>query len=97
MMADLMMARAIEANHNAIVQAAALLEAGEVVAFATETVYGLGGDTLNTQAIEKIYKLKGRSTTVPLTALVFDQEQAQKLARNWPEFIAQGATYRAYQ
>lgn len=87
-MVDLMMARAIEANHNAIVQAVELLEAGEVVAFATETVYGLGADTLNTQAIEKIYKLKGRPATVPLTALVLDEKQAQSLAKTWDERCA---------
>jgi len=79
------MARAVEANDNAIIKAAALLEAGEVVAFATETVYGLGADTLNTQAINKIYKLKGRDATVPLTALVLDEQQAQSLAKNWDD------------
>lgn len=79
------MARAVEANHNEIIKAAALLEAGEVVAFATETVYGLGADTLNPQAIAKIYKLKGRSSTVPLTALVLDEKQAKILTRNWDE------------
>jgi len=79
------MARSVEANHSSIIHAASLLGAGEVVAFPTETVYGLGADTLNTQAIEKIYKLKDRPTNNPLIAHVLNEQQAQMLVKNWDE------------
>ncbi len=83
------MARAVEANQSAIVHAASLLDAGEVVAFPTETVYGLGADTLNPQAIDKIYKLKDRPADNPLIAHVLDDVQAQTLVNNWDERCAE--------
>lgn len=46
--------------------AAAALAAGELVAFPTETVYGLGADAANTQAVAKIYALKGRPSNHPV-------------------------------
>ncbi len=49
-----------------IAHAAALLRAGELVAFPTETVYGLGADALNPAAVAKIYALKGRPAAHPL-------------------------------
>jgi L-threonylcarbamoyladenylate synthase len=49
-----------------IAQAAARLEAGELVAFPTETVYGLGGDAENPQAIARIYAAKGRPANHPV-------------------------------
>jgi L-threonylcarbamoyladenylate synthase len=51
---------------NEIEKAAALLKAGELVAFPTETVYGLGGDALSDRAVAKIYETKGRPTFNPL-------------------------------
>lgn len=47
-------------------EAAALLDAGELVAFPTETVYGLGGDAENPQAVARIYAAKGRPATHPV-------------------------------
>jgi L-threonylcarbamoyladenylate synthase len=49
-----------------IEEAAALLDAGELVAFPTETVYGLGGDAQSPQAIERIYAAKGRPANHPV-------------------------------
>jgi L-threonylcarbamoyladenylate synthase len=49
-----------------IQQAAALLQAGQVVAFPTETVYGLGADAANEQAVRRIFALKGRPLDHPL-------------------------------
>lgn len=49
-----------------IVQAAALLKQGELVAFPTETVYGLGGNALDPSASRKIYAVKGRPSDNPL-------------------------------
>ncbi len=47
-------------------EAAALLAAGELVAFPTETVYGLGGDAANPEAIARIYAAKGRPANHPV-------------------------------
>lgn len=49
-----------------IEEAAALLDAGELVAFPTETVYGLGGDAANPQAVARIYAAKGRPANHPV-------------------------------
>lgn len=49
-----------------IEEAAALLDAGELVAFPTETVYGLGGDAENPQAVARIYAAKGRPANHPV-------------------------------
>lgn len=57
-------------------QAARLLKAGETVAFATETVYGLGALGLSAKAVEKIYEAKGRPAYNPLIFHVSSQEQA---------------------
>ena len=66
-------------------QAGALLRAGEVVAFPTETVYGLGADTFNESAIKKVYQLKGRPSDNPLIAHVLDEKAAKKLCVGWDE------------
>lgn len=50
----------------ALLEAAALLRAGELVAFPTETVYGLGADATNPAAIERVYAVKGRPPDNPL-------------------------------
>ena len=47
-------------DENSLNQAVAFLKNGELVAFPTETVYGLGADGLNNKAVEKIYQAKGR-------------------------------------
>lgn len=46
--------------------AAALLDAGQLVAFPTETVYGLGGDAANPEAVARIYAAKGRPANHPV-------------------------------
>ena len=78
-----------------IAHAAALLAAGELVAFGTETVYGLGADARNAQAVAKIYAAKGRPSFNPLichyarAAAAFEHvvpnAMAEKLAAKfWP-------------
>jgi L-threonylcarbamoyladenylate synthase len=78
-----------------IARAAALLAAGELVAFGTETVYGLGADATNAQAVARIYAAKGRPSFNPLICHyasaraafkhVAANETAQKLAAAfWP-------------
>jgi L-threonylcarbamoyladenylate synthase len=65
--------------------AAGLIRAGELVAFPTETVYGLGANALDPAAIEKIYLAKGRPATSPLIVHVSSIEMARSLVREWPE------------
>ena len=62
--------------------AADLLKDGGVVAFPTETVYGLGADALNAQAVEKIFIAKGRPSDNPLIAHVASLDQLQEIARD---------------
>lgn len=67
-----------------ILEAAALLKKGEIVAFPTETVYGLGAHLFDPKAVEKIYIAKGRPKLKPLTAHVASIEQAESLAFDIP-------------
>lgn len=60
--------------------AAELLAQGKTVAFPTETVYGLGADALNEQAVEKIFLAKGRPSDNPLIAHIASLDQIEKIA-----------------
>ena len=62
------------ADADAIGRAAGLLRAGELVAFPTETVYGLGADATSTTAVEAIFAAKGRPAGNPLISHVADAE-----------------------
>ena len=66
-------------------EAAQALASGHLVAFPTETVYGLGADGLNPQAVEKIFKAKGRPADHPVILHVADIDHARSLAREWPK------------
>lgn len=68
-----------------IEQAAALLRAGRLVVFPTETVYGLGANALDPKAVARIYAVKRRPPTSPLIVHVASIEMAQSLVANWPE------------
>lgn len=70
-------------------EAAAFVRAGEVVAFPTETVYGLGADTFNTVAISKIFTAKGRPADNPLIVHVAWCEQLEEVVADVPEMAAQ--------
>lgn len=63
----------------ALDRALALLQAGEVVAIPTETVYGLAGDATNGEAVARIYEAKGRPRFNPLIAHVCDLEMAERI------------------
>src|SRR6202023_3611050 len=67
-------------SREAIVRAAVLLRAGRLVAFPTETVYGLGGDATNELAVAEIFATKGRPRFNPLIVHVPDLAEAQALA-----------------
>jgi len=65
--------------------AARLLRDGRLVAFPTETVYGLGANALDAQAVARIYAAKRRPAASPLIVHVASIEMARSLASAWPE------------
>jgi L-threonylcarbamoyladenylate synthase len=70
----------------AIVQhAAEQIRAGGLVAFPTETVYGLGADALNAGAVTSIFQAKGRPANNPVIVHVADRTQLMRLVAEWPE------------
>lgn len=69
-------------------EAAAMLRSGALVAFPTETVYGLGADGLNPEAVARIYAAKGRPATNPLILHVAGESEAAGLVRDWPELAS---------
>lgn len=64
--------------------AAQLIREGEAVAFPTETVYGLGADVFNPEAVSKIFEIKGRPKNNPLIAHISDMSQLSLLTDNIP-------------
>ncbi|MBP2243360.1 L-threonylcarbamoyladenylate synthase [Cytobacillus eiseniae] len=68
-----------------ISQAADLLKENEVVAFPTETVYGLGGNALNDEAVAKIFAAKGRPSDNPLIIHIADMNQLEEFVEEIPE------------
>ena len=67
-----------------IERAAALLRAGEVVVFPTETVYGLGADALQIGAVERIFAAKGRPFSDPLIVHIADEADLEQLTISIP-------------
>ncbi|MCQ6963106.1 L-threonylcarbamoyladenylate synthase [Methanolobus chelungpuianus] len=65
-------------------EAAAIINRGGLVAFPTETVYGLGADALDAKAVRAIFEAKGRPADNPLIVHVASKEQCSALARNIP-------------
>ncbi len=85
----------VDELHPAIVEAAERLKQGEVIAFPTETVYGLGANALETAAVKKIFAAKGRPSDNPLIvhiastqqlSLLIDEELSEKSKRLIEEF-----------
>jgi L-threonylcarbamoyladenylate synthase len=74
----------VKASETTIAEAAQLIRAGELVAFPTETVYGLGGDATNARAVAAIFEAKGRPQFNPLISHVSDVADARRLV-NWSE------------
>ncbi|WP_286034493.1 L-threonylcarbamoyladenylate synthase [Megamonas hypermegale] len=66
----------------ALTKAADFIKNGGLVAFPTETVYGLGGDGLNSEAASKIYKAKGRPSDNPLILHINDQKMLHKIVND---------------
>lgn len=67
-----------------IKEAAQILRDGGLVAFPTETVYGLGANALDASAVAKIYEMKGRPDTSPLIVHASSIEMARSLVTEWP-------------
>jgi L-threonylcarbamoyladenylate synthase len=65
---------------DAIEQAASIIRDGGLVAFPTETVYGLGADAMNERAVQKIFAAKGRPADNPLIVHVSDREMLEQVA-----------------
>jgi L-threonylcarbamoyladenylate synthase len=89
------MTQILPADKQGLAQAAAMLRAGELVAFGTETVYGLGGDATNAQAVAAIFHAKGRPRFNPLIChyasaecafgdVVADERARRVAAAFWP-------------
>jgi L-threonylcarbamoyladenylate synthase len=76
------------APHSDIAAAAQALREGRLVAFPTETVYGLGADATDDAAVARVYAAKGRPSFNPLIAHVPDAKQAFALGRFTPEAMA---------
>lgn len=72
----------------AVQEAAGLLKQGEVVAFPTETVYGLGAKAWSGEACAKIFAVKGRPADNPLIVHVSSIEEAKGLVSDWPKEAA---------
>ena len=72
-------------DHKLMQEAGDLIAAGELVAFPTETVYGLGGDALDPEASKKIYSAKGRPSDNPLIVHISDFSDLERIAKTVPE------------
>lgn len=72
-------------NTDIIKQAGDILKSGGLVAFPTETVYGLGADALNEQAAKKIYAAKGRPSDNPLIVHITNMEALDKITEYIPQ------------
>lgn len=75
----------IEANRELLQQAAQIIKRGGLVAFPTETVYGLGADGFNEEAAKKIYAAKGRPSDNPLILHIAEEKQLEQIVKKIPE------------
>lgn len=77
----------IEPEKEIISEAVEVLLRGGLVAFPTETVYGLGADSFNKEAVRKIYSVKGRPPDNPLILHISDLRELETVAENIPSFV----------
>jgi L-threonylcarbamoyladenylate synthase len=76
----------ISKNSRLISEAVSNLKLGNLVAFPTETVYGLGADAINKKAVARIYDVKGRPTEHPLIVHISSISNLDKWAKEIPEY-----------
>ena len=74
----------LEIEMSIIKEAGALLKSGEIVAFPTETVYGLGANALSKKAANKIYAAKGRPSDNPLIIHICELETIDLIIKTRP-------------
>src|SRR5262245_62989946 len=79
-----MTGRTVAATAETLAQAAAHLRAGRLVAFPTETVYGLGADAANAEAVRRIFVAKGRPADHPVIVHIRGTEAMSAWAREVP-------------
>src|SRR6476660_5034435 len=75
-----------------IARAADLIRSGRLVAFPTETVYGLGANALDAAAVDRVYAAEGRPAKNPLIVHVASVEDVAPLVAEWPEPAAKLAS-----
>ena len=85
MTAEVLSTHTPELFQKAVLRAAELLRAGEVVALPTETVYGLAANALDENAVVKIFSIKGRPADNPIIIHVTGNEMAKRCVGHWPE------------
>jgi L-threonylcarbamoyladenylate synthase len=73
---------------DALTEAARVLRGGGLVAFPTETVYGLGANALDAAAVQRIFAAKGRPANNPLIVHVAEASQVQQIVADWPQLAA---------
>lgn len=71
--------------------AAEYIRKGKIVAFPTETVYGLGANALNEKAVKSVYKVKGRPSDNPMIVHIADESQLEELVEGGKDGIGQDA------
>lgn len=76
-----------------ISRAAETLRSGGVVAFPTDTVYGVGADPFQPEAVRKLYQIKGRPIDKPIPILVGSVDDVQRVAQNLPTIFGQLAEH----
>ena len=79
-----MITKRLHVNSNDIEEAGEILRRGGLVAFPTETVYGLGADALNEAAVRSVYAAKGRPSDNPMIVHIADMEQLPELVTEIP-------------
>jgi len=73
--------RLAEGNENlALEEAVKALQEGKMIAYPTETSYGIGADALNEKAVEKVHEAKQQPKDKPISVIVADEKQAEKVA-----------------
>jgi len=72
----------INSDKSSIMEAVKIMKEGGVIAYPTETFYGLGADIRNTQALEKIYAIKGRDFDKPISIIIDSREGLATFARD---------------
>ena len=76
---------AVNPERTAIHRAASVLRGGGLIAFPTETVYGLGANALDADAVARIFVAKGRPATNPVIVHVAEPDSVLNVAATWPE------------